>query len=75
MKSYIYYLFLMLIVLASCEEKENMIETGYLCVNPSMDYSLVTKAVESDSLQISISKTIKRIWGMKRLLWLWGNIM
>ena len=55
MKSYIYYLFLMLIVLASCEEKENMIETGYLCVNPSMDYSLVTKAVESDSLQMSIA--------------------
>lgn len=55
MKQYIYCLLVMLILFPSCEEKENLLETGFLCVNPSVDYTLVTKAAESESLPVSVA--------------------
>ena len=55
MKQYIYCLLVMLILFPSCEEKESLLETGFLCVNPSVDYTLVTKAAESDSLPMSVA--------------------
>lgn len=54
MKRYIYSFLFLLFFLPACEEKVNLVEEGFLYVNPSIDYTLMTKA-DNESIPMSIA--------------------
>lgn len=57
MKRYIYYFLMILLFFPACEERIILVEEGYLYVTPSMDYTLITKAGNTDMpMNIAICK-------------------